>query len=234
VRFTGPFLVMTAAGAADLRTRMLDFRADPRLVASAGTPGEAPRDIGVPVVIQGPWSAPRIYADTPNILANPETALRALRDALGGRRSKGSQTDAPLGKLIEGLSKGLGKSDGATSRDGGGIAEDMLKALGGARGGEAPQSERTAPDPDVARPSSKPPPEQDLERRARISTGSARALSGTSFFQDCDRVLGRPPEGGSRAATRDAPVRRVAGSTAQPSHRLDRSRAGKAGRPAGI
>jgi AsmA protein len=89
VRFTGPFLVMTAAGAADLRTRMLDFRADPRLVASAGTPGEAPRDIGVPVVIQGPWSAPRIYADTPNILANPETALRALRDALGGRRSKG-------------------------------------------------------------------------------------------------------------------------------------------------
>ncbi len=167
VRFTGPFLVMTAAGAADLRTRTLDFRADPRLVASAGTPGEAPRGIGVPVVIQGPWSDPRIYADTPNILANPETALRALRDALGGGRSKGSQTDAPLGKLIEGLSKGLGKSDGETSRDGGGIAEDMLKALGGARGGETPQSERTAPDPDAARPSSKPPPEQDLERRAR-------------------------------------------------------------------
>jgi hypothetical protein len=43
VRFTGPFLVMTAAGAADLHTRTLDFRADPRLVASAGTPGEAPR-----------------------------------------------------------------------------------------------------------------------------------------------------------------------------------------------
>jgi hypothetical protein len=72
VRFTGPFLVMTAAGAADLRTRTLDFRADPRLVASAGTPGEAPRGT-------------RIYADTPNILANPETALRALRDALTPR-----------------------------------------------------------------------------------------------------------------------------------------------------
>jgi hypothetical protein len=71
-----------------------------------------------------------------------------------------------------------------------------------------------------------PPPEQDLERRARISTRSARALSGTSYFQDCDRVLGRPPEGGSRGGGARRP--------GEARTRLDRSRAGKAGRPAGI
>jgi hypothetical protein len=76
VRFTGP-LMLTAAGAAGLRTRTLDFRADPRLVASAGTPGEAPRGIGVPVLIQGPWSAPRIYADTPNNCAPSATRWAA-------------------------------------------------------------------------------------------------------------------------------------------------------------
>ncbi len=166
VRFNGPFMVMTAAGAADLRTQTLDFRADPRLVASAGTPGAAPRGIGVPVVIQGRWSEPRIYADTPNMLASPESALRALRDALGGGRA-GSQTEAPLGKLIEGLSKGLGKPDGDPTRDGGAIAEETLKALGGSRGADAPQSEPSAPDSGAARSNSKPAPDRDLERRAR-------------------------------------------------------------------
>jgi hypothetical protein len=56
-------------------------------------------------------------------------ARSATRWAADG--SKGSQTDAPLGKLISGLSKGLGKSDGETSRDGGGIAEDCRRRSAG-------------------------------------------------------------------------------------------------------
>jgi hypothetical protein len=126
------------------------------------------------VVIQGRWSEPRIYADTPNILANPEGALRALRDALGGGRGS-AQTDAPLGKFIEGLSKGFGKATGDPARDGGAIAEEMLKALGGTtRGVITPQPETTAPhpsppSPQTATPRSTPPPapDRDLERGAR-------------------------------------------------------------------
>jgi AsmA protein len=174
VKFTGPFMVMTAAGSADLRSQTLDFRADPRLVSSPGTSDAAPWGIGVPVVIQGRWSEPRIYADTPNILANPEGALRALRDALGGGRGS-AQTDAPLGKFIEGLSKGFGKATGDPARDGGAIAEEMLKALGGTtRGVITPQPETTAPhpsppSPQTATPRSTPPPapDRDLERGAR-------------------------------------------------------------------
>jgi AsmA protein len=167
VRFNGPFIVMTATGAADLRTQTLDFRAEPKLVASAGTAGATPRGIGVPVVIQGRWSDPRIYADTPNILANPDGALRALRDALGIGRGAGSQSDAPVGKLIEGLSKGLGKSDGDQTRDGGTIADEVLKALGGGRGSDQPQSEPATPDSGAGRSGSVPERDQDIGRRAR-------------------------------------------------------------------
>lgn len=175
VKFTGPFMVMTAAGSTDLRSQTLDFRADPRLVSSQATPGgnAAPWGIGVPVVIQGRWSEPRIYADTPNILANPEGALRTLRDALSGERG-GAPNDAPLGKFIEGLSKGFGKATGDPARDGGAIAEEMLKALGGTRGVTAPQPETTAPHaspsaPQTATPRSPPTsaPDRDLERGAR-------------------------------------------------------------------
>jgi AsmA protein len=178
VKFNGPFMLMTAAGSADLRAQTLDFRADPRLIASPEKPGAQtpPSGIGVPVVIQGPWSAPRIYADTPNILANPDGALRALRDALGGTGATtgGTPTEAPLGKFIEGLSKGFGQSTGDPARDGGTIAEELLKALGGTRGVATPQPETTAPRQGVTPPQTgaprsppAPAPDRDLERGAR-------------------------------------------------------------------
>ena len=177
VKFNGPFMVMSAAGSADLRTQTLDFRADPRLVSSPATPGGSAGGwgIGVPVVIQGPWSNPRIYADTPNILADPDRALRALRDALGGgSRSGQTDGDAPLGKFIEGLSKGLGNATGDPARAGGAVAEEMLKALGASRSVTAPQPETTAPNatpssPQAATPRSAPTPapDPDLERGAR-------------------------------------------------------------------
>ena len=73
IKPNGPFMAMTAAGSANLRTQTLDFRADPRLVSSPASPGRSAGGwgIGVPVVIQGPWSNPQIYADTPDILADP-------------------------------------------------------------------------------------------------------------------------------------------------------------------
>jgi AsmA protein len=173
VKFTGPFMAMTAAGSADLRDQTLDFRADPRLISSpiapAGSSGAW--GIGVPVVIQGPWWGPRIYADTPNILAEPDRALRALRNALSGGNGGGqADGDAPLGKFIEGFSKQIGKAIGDSGREGGALADKMLDALN--RGGAAPQPKTTIPDaapssPQMATPHATPAPDQDLERGAR-------------------------------------------------------------------
>ncbi|MTW16917.1 AsmA family protein [Rhodoplanes serenus] len=145
VAFAGPYMVMSAAGNVDLRDRTLDLRADPRLVSAPETPGQRPGvwGIGVPVAIQGPWSAPRIYADTPNVLANPDGALKALRDAIGG----GGQ----LGKVIEGL-KGLAPAQGGEPpREPSALADDILRALKG----EAPVP--TARDAPAGRDTITPP-----------------------------------------------------------------------------
>lgn len=85
IKFDGPLLTMTAAGSIDLPAQTVDFLADPRILSSRdpSTGRRTSSGIGVPVVIRGPWAAPRIYADTPNILSNTQGALRALRDALG-------------------------------------------------------------------------------------------------------------------------------------------------------
>lgn len=192
IKFAGPLLTMTAAGSIDLPAQTVDFRADPRILSSRdpSTGSQTSSGIGVPVVIKGRWSEPRIYADTPNILSNTQAALRALRDALGGAGAgAGSQTgdgrsnsdtgstDAPSGAVlnnfIEGLSKGFGQATGDPARDGGKIADELLKALGASRGAVIPPPEPTAPrsgtapQPATPRSTPAPAPDRDLDRGAR-------------------------------------------------------------------
>ncbi|MEZ5788211.1 MAG: AsmA family protein [Xanthobacteraceae bacterium] len=193
IKFNGPLLTMTAAGSVDLRAQTLDFRADPRILSSRdpSTGRQTSSGIGVPVVIKGAWSEPRIYADTPDILSNTDGALRALRNALGvgsgggsgstgddGRGSDAGGTDtqsgAALNNFIQGLSKGFGQATGDPARDGGRIAEELLKALGATRSATVPQPETTAPrsgvtPPQTATPRSAPAPspDRDLDRGAR-------------------------------------------------------------------
>lgn len=190
IKFNGPVLTMTAAGSIDLRAQTLDFRADPRILSSRdpSTGRQTSSGIGVPVVIKGAWSEPRIYADTPNILSNTQGALQALRNALGGGSGgrtgdddRGSDTGgagapsgAVLNDFIEGLSKGFGQATGDPARDGGKIADELLKALGTSRSATVPQPETTAPrsgvtPPQAATPRSAPAPvpDRDLDRGAR-------------------------------------------------------------------
>ncbi|NVO17728.1 MAG: AsmA family protein [Rhodoplanes sp.] len=167
VAFTGPYMVMSAAGNIDIRAKTLDLRADPRLITSPDTPGKRSEawGIGVPVAIQGSWSDPKIYADTPNILANPDGALKTLRDALGPGGG------AQIGKMIEGL-KGLGQPTGPATgpspapgldvpREPGTLADDIMKALKGVAPAPTPAPQyRDIPAPSTAppRPAVTPPP----------------------------------------------------------------------------
>ena len=81
VRFAGPLVRITATGTANLVDQTLDFRLEPKLVASAGAQGSGAdaAGIGVPVLAKGRWSNPQIYADLPDILSNPAAALGKLR-----------------------------------------------------------------------------------------------------------------------------------------------------------
>ena len=73
---------MAGTGTADLAGKTLQFRVEPKLVLSLEGQGGAadPVGIGVPVVVQGPWGAPRIYPEVAGILENPEAAYAKLRE----------------------------------------------------------------------------------------------------------------------------------------------------------
>jgi len=134
IKFVGPLLTMTAAGGIDLPAQTVDFRADPRILSSRdpSTARQTSSGIGVPVVIRGPWSAPRIYADTPDILSNTRGALRALRNALGIGGSTSSTSNSG------GTLRGQAGNDGGGGHGGDGSADS--DAGGRDAGDSGPQS----------------------------------------------------------------------------------------------
>jgi AsmA protein len=123
----GPLVRMNGAGTVDLATKSLAFRVEPKLVMTLEGQGGAadPVGLGIPVVVQGPWSAPSIYPDMAGILDNPDAAYAKLREmgqglfGTGGAASDplGGKLGDPLGALIQ---QGLGAAatrGPATSQD---------------------------------------------------------------------------------------------------------------------
>lgn len=82
----GPLVRMTGAGTVNLPAKSLKFRVEPQIVASLeGQGGKTDlKGLGVPIVIAGPWAAPRIYPDIKGILENPAAAYEQLRQLGGG------------------------------------------------------------------------------------------------------------------------------------------------------
>ena len=109
----GPLVRVTGAGTADLAAKTLQLRVEPKLVLSLEGQGGAsdPIGLGVPVVVQGPWSAPRIYPEVAGILDNPEAAYAKLRElgaGLFGMNPGQSGVPAALPQSIDGLINRLG------------------------------------------------------------------------------------------------------------------------------
>lgn len=71
-----PSLGIALSGSADLLRRAIDLSATAKLKL-AGTGGTAA--LPVPVVIKGPWAAPRIYPDIPDILLDPKAGFARLK-----------------------------------------------------------------------------------------------------------------------------------------------------------
>ena len=80
-KLAGPLVRVTGIGAADLNTKAINFRIEPKLVMSiAGQGGGAdPIGLGIPVMVQGPWNHPHIFPDMAGILDNPDAAYAQLR-----------------------------------------------------------------------------------------------------------------------------------------------------------
>lgn len=116
---TGPLVRVTGAGTIALDTKMMGFRVEPKLVMTTEGQGRAaePVGFGIPVMIQGTWSQPRIYPDMAGMLDNPDAAYAKLREM--GKGLFGAD-GAGLGNILGSLGSNLGL--GGTTAPGGGNA----------------------------------------------------------------------------------------------------------------
>lgn len=170
IRLLGPLVRMSGQGTVDLVARTIDMRLDPRVVASLDGQGSAfdVSGLGMPIIINGPLSQPRIYPDLSNILADPSRALQAMSQLGGGIGELANGASGALGGLGTALGGGAGQAADGVMNDllgrlGGGQAgtdagahpqtgQDLLNSVvGGMFGGQAP-----APGADAGLPATQP------------------------------------------------------------------------------
>src|SRR5258706_492425 len=155
----GPLVKMTGTGTIDLATKSLALRVEPKLVMTTEGQGRAgdPVGLGIPVVIDGPWSEPRIYPEMAGILDNPDAAYAKLKEMGKGLFAQGGGLSSALG--------GLGGSGGTGSGDSG--QSGQLGKLGGTLGkllqqgfGQGGNRSRSLTQPSSPAPAAPSPPAQ--------------------------------------------------------------------------
>jgi AsmA protein len=105
LQLSGPIVRVTGAGSIDLTAKTLQLKVDPRLVAGPQGSSEA-TGLGVPVLIQGSWSEPRIYPDVAGILVDPNGAYNQLKAA--GKGLFGDTAHTGNNNTFDSLIGGLG------------------------------------------------------------------------------------------------------------------------------
>jgi AsmA protein len=181
LNLVGPLVKMTGVGTIDLGTKQIGFRVEPKLVLTTEGQGRAaePVGLGIPVMIEGPWGAPRIYPEMQGMLDNPEAAYAKLKEmgkglfGANGAGLNGAGIGAAIGGLLGGGQPGasatpgtgqdtqtndpLGGQLGATL---GNLLQQGLSGLsqggtgqpGAGQGAARPSQGRNIPSPDAATP----------------------------------------------------------------------------------
>ncbi|MDE2376768.1 AsmA family protein [Bradyrhizobium sp.] len=177
LNLVGPLVKVTGAGTVDLGTKLMAFRVEPKLVMTTEGQGRAsdPIGFGIPVMIDGPWSQPRIYPDMAGVLDNPDAAYAKLREMGKGLFGPGG---AGLGSLLGGLGLGGSSAPGSAPNDpnqpgqqpaqggllGGGLGEALgnliqqgLSGSGGTGSGSGSGHSRSIPTTPTAPDAQAPP-----------------------------------------------------------------------------
>lgn len=176
----GPLVKVTGAGTIDLGTKQMGFRVEPKLVMTTEGQGRTsdPVGFGIPVLIEGPWSGPRIYPDVQGVLDNPDAAYAKLREMGKGLFGPNGANLGNIGGLLGSLSgnapanNGNGgnnnnSDNGSNGPLGGNIAGtigSLMKSFGGSRGIPAPGEQQPSNRPAQAQTPSQPPPSAPPEQ----------------------------------------------------------------------
>lgn len=121
MQLVGPLVRMTGAGTISMPSQSIDYKVQPKLVASLEGQGGALdlSGLDIPVIIKGPWSNPRIYPDIEGVLQNPEAAYKAIKNvgkSLGKALKNGKPEDV-LNNLLGNQSDGEMAPDGEKKKD---------------------------------------------------------------------------------------------------------------------
>ncbi|TWH96503.1 AsmA family protein [Bradyrhizobium daqingense] len=129
----GPLVRVTGAGTIALDTKMMGFRVEPKLVMTTEGQGRTsdPVGFGIPVMIQGTWSQPRIYPDMAGMLDNPDAAYAKLREM--GKGLFGPD-GAGLGNILGNLGLGGATAPGTGNANPQGPQPGQNNLLGGPLG----------------------------------------------------------------------------------------------------
>ncbi|MEP1443355.1 MAG: AsmA family protein [Hyphomicrobiales bacterium] len=142
----GPLVRVTGKGSANMPAQSLKYRVNPKVVASLKGQGGNNELSGfsVPVVIDGPWSKPRIYPDISGFLENPAAGIAKLKSLGGGFAAIAGSKPAELVSKITGGEGGIAGTatkaiggllkNGNLSQEGGGGIAGAIGALGAALG----------------------------------------------------------------------------------------------------
>lgn len=161
LRLAGPLVRLTGTGSTDLNTKTLSFRMEPKLVMTTqgqGSTVENPVGFGVPVIVEGPWSAPRIYPDMAGILDNPDAAFARLREMgqglfgsdIFGRKEPGQPGPADNDKLIDSIGsiiQSLGNARAGGQNPNGAAQSEPSRNAPAQGNAPAPASSQTPPSP---------------------------------------------------------------------------------------
>ncbi|QPF85212.1 AsmA family protein [Bradyrhizobium genosp. L] len=133
LNLVGPLVKMTGVGTVDLNTRQIGFRVEPQLVMTTEGQGRAgnPVGFGIPVRVEGPWVAPRIYPEMQGMLDNPEAAYAKLKEMGKGLFGPNGQG---LGQGLNGLTNLLNGAQGTGQAGGTGAQPGNAQPPAGANG----------------------------------------------------------------------------------------------------
>ncbi|MCK1513831.1 AsmA family protein [Bradyrhizobium sp. 190] len=137
LNLVGPLVKMTGAGTIDLGTKQIGFRVEPKLVMTTEGQGRVtdPVGLGIPVMISGPWGAPRIYPEMQGILDNPDAAYAKLKEMGKGLFGQnGAGLGAAIGSLLGGQPGTAGGQQGGAGGQGAAGGQQPTGPLGGQLG----------------------------------------------------------------------------------------------------
>ncbi|MEN6542016.1 AsmA family protein [Parvibaculum sp.] len=126
LKMLSPLVRLSGNGTADLPNRSLSYHINPKLAATLeGQGGSADaKGLEIPLIIEGPWSAPKFRPDLEAMLKNPNATIDQIKNLKGGGGKEmlkgllggGAKTETPSGTGTTGTT-GTTTGTGATGTD---------------------------------------------------------------------------------------------------------------------